>query len=235
MIKRHLKRIAMPKAWSFKRKGIKFIARPNPGKHCLDDGYALVNFIRDTLSIATTAKEVKYLLNSGECLVDGVTIKDTHHIVGFMDVVSFPKIKKNYRLVIGKKGKLVTVECDDKESKIKVLKIVNKTKVKGNKIQVNLSDGRNMLVSNDTYTVGDSLVIELPSQKVVEHIKLEKGVKLLLSGGKHKGDLGELISIHDKNIIYKNEAGDNVETLKKYAYALGTGSSAVTVTMIDKK
>jgi len=228
-MKRHLKRLALPRSITIARKTEVFIARPHPGKHKLGQGIALVNFIRDMLHFASTAKEVKAILNAGDCLVDGKQIKNTNYNVGIFDVISFPKIKQSYRMTVTQKGKLHFTLLDEKEASLKVCKIIGKKTLPKGKIQLNLSDSRNILVPKDTYKVGDSILIQIPDQKIVEHFKLEKGNTIFLLGGKHIGESGEIVNIHNQEIVYKNTAGDTVETRAYYAYVVGTKKSAITL------
>jgi small subunit ribosomal protein S4e len=137
-----------------------------------------------------------------------------------MYVLSIPKLKKNYRILIDKKGRLVSVEIDEKEAKIKLAKIKNKTLVK-KQIQLNLSDGRNILAEKPESKVGDTLVFEIPSQKIISSLKFEKGAIICLFAGKHAGQIGKVEDIKENKLIFKNNAGQNIETLKGYAFVIG--------------
>src|SRR3989344_3893102 len=99
MGKNHLKRINMPKTWHIKRKGIKFITRPKPGQASMKLGMPISIIIKDLLGLAKTTREVKSILNVQEVLVDNKRRKERRYILGFMDVLSFPKIDKHYRMI----------------------------------------------------------------------------------------------------------------------------------------
>jgi ribosomal protein S4E len=61
-------------------------------------------------------------------------------------------------------------------------KIVGKTVLKGGKMQLNLSAGINMLVEKNNFKTGETLMLDMPSKNMVDHLKLEKGAYVFLSG-----------------------------------------------------
>ena len=219
MVKNHIKRLAAPKTWSIKRKENKWITKPNPGAHSKDMGMALSTVIKYILGIAGTSKETTRMLYHKEVFVDMKPRKDLKHNTGLFDIITLPKIKKSYRIIIGENKRLGIIEIDEKESNLKLTKITGKSLVKG-KTQLNCSDSRNITAEKDEYKTGDSLLIDLPGQNIKQHIKLEKGSMILLTGGKHMGEHGKLESIEGRNIVYKSPKG-TFQTLKRYAFAVG--------------
>ncbi|MAF35164.1 30S ribosomal protein S4e [Candidatus Woesearchaeota archaeon] len=205
----HLKRHAAPTTWTVNRKETSFMTSMNPGPHKKEHAMPLSIWMR-TLGAASTAREVKKVL--GEVTVDGRKVNHVRFPVGFQDILTIGK--ESYQITF-KQGKL---EAEKTTAKEKTASIKGKTKIKG-KTQLNMSDGRNILVEKDEYKVGDSLVLSVPDQKIVKHVKLAPGVKIVLIGGKHAGTEGVMKEIKGNTITY--EAGGKAETtLKKYAYAL---------------
>src|SRR3989344_940910 len=100
MVKQHLKRMSAPRRWPITRKSNTFITRPNPGAHPLEFGMSLGTFFTEMLKLAKTTGEVKKILLNKDVLVDGKRRKDYRFIVGFMDVINIPELKKIYRVVI---------------------------------------------------------------------------------------------------------------------------------------
>lgn len=229
-VEKHLSRMAMPKSWNLVRKSTKWVTRPNPGAHPMSMGIPLNIVLREMLGYAKTAIEVKRLLNTLEWLVDGKRRKDPKFIVGIMDIITVPKINKHYRMVLNKKGKLMTIEISESEAKIKPCKIKGKSQLKG-KIHLNLYDGRNILVEKGEFKVGDTVLIEVPSQKIKDTIKLEKGNLIYLTGGKYIGDIGTVEDIKEDKIMFKI-GNESVETSKRYAFVIGKEKPIV---MIIKK
>lgn len=220
MIKRHLKRLAAPRSWKIKRKGITFITRPKPGAHPYIEGLPLTVILKD-LGYATTTREVKKILVNKNILVDGVRRQNHRFIVGIMDVLAIPELNAYYRFLINKKGELMLVKTDEKEAKIKLCKITGKTLVK-NKLQLNLFDSRNILVEkNNEYKTGDTLVIEVPSQKIMHHLKLERNAVVFITRGKKVGNLGKVENISQQGVACKKESGEIIETRKEYVFVIG--------------
>ncbi len=120
---------------------------------------------------------------------------------------------------MNKNNKLELQKIDEKEARVKPLKILNKTVLK-KKIQINSFGGRNVLLEKNSYAVGDTLVFEMPEQRIIEHIPLAKGNIVYLIKGSHVGENGKIEEIEGMHISIK--IGDRIiKTLKKYAVAIG--------------
>jgi small subunit ribosomal protein S4e len=189
--------------------------------------------LRDVLEVAEKGKEARTLVKRGEILVDGKVRKDHAYSAGLFDVVSIPAMKKSYRLVPSKKG-VVPVEISDAESKRKICVILEKTFVRGGKLQLNMHDGRNILVDKDDYKTGDSVLIELPSAKIVEHIRLEKGATGIVTRGADAGAVGKVKDIvvtatkEPTKIIYEGDKGEE-EALKDRFFVIGKDKPLIKV------
>ncbi len=220
MVKNHLKRVATPKTWSILRKVNTYITRPNPGAHNYAHATSLNTLVKEFLGLANTTKEVKRMLHDDVVMVDAKKRHDERFNVGFMDVVSFPKIKKHYRVTLSAKGKLATIEIDEKEATKKVSKIIGKKIVKGGKYQIELLDGKSTLLDKNNYAVGDSLLVELPSQKIIEHIALAKGASIIVYEGKYAGTVGVVEAV-EGNVVLVKAKDKTFNTKKAYAYVTG--------------
>ncbi len=218
-MKNHLKRIAAPKTWFINRKSNTFILRPNPGAHSFHYGLPLGVILRDMLTVASTMGEVRKVLHNKEVLIDGVKRDDHRFLVGLFDVVSLPELKKQYRLVLDVKGRLVLSEITEKESGIKISKIVGKTALRGGKIQFNLHDGKN-IVTDTKASVGDSFVVTLPALKIAKVLPLKQGMHIFLTKGKHAGDSGVLKEIKGREATYSARDAD-IDTAKEYLFVVG--------------
>lgn len=234
MVKRHLKRLIVPRSWKIDKKTATFITRPAPGAHSLRRGISLNVVLRDMLGLCRTQKEVVYTLHKGEILIDKQVRKNPKHIVGLMDTVSIPKIDKHYRVLIDSKGKLYLLEITEPESRVKISKIIGKTKLKGDATQLNLDGARNIIVKKDEYKRGDVLLIELPSQKIKNVLKLEKGMQVYLVGGKHAGDIAKVQSFTSDTITLKSQKGEVYETSRVYQIVIGKDKPLIKLNQ-DKK
>lgn len=221
---KHLKRLNAPKSWPIKkRKGIKFITKPLPGPHSLNKSLPLNVLLKDILNYAQTTREVKKILNENKILVNNLVRKDQGFPVGCMDTISIPSISEYYRLVYNERGKFILKPIKKEEAGFKLHKIQNKTMLKGNKIQLNLEDGKNILVPKDGYKVGDSVLLE--NNKIKKHLKLEKNALIFLTAGKHIGKVGILEEVYKPSPITETKISFKLnnkkfETLKKFAFVV---------------
>jgi len=211
----YLKRLAMPKTWPLARKGSKFIVRPLPGRRLQNS--LPIAFIIKYLGFAETTKEAKFILDSGRVKVNNKVIKEKAFPVGLFDVISFPTIKKNFRLLF-KNKKLFLHEINESEAKLKPAKVIKKTILKGNKIQINLDDGTNTLSKIDCRT-GDTLVMDLEKNKFLP-IKLEKNSLAYLLGGKYLGKLIRILDIKEKEAICELDS-KKINVQKRYIFVIG--------------
>lgn len=66
--------------------------------------------------------------------------------------------------------------------------------IKGGKTQLGFHDGRS-LISDADVNVGDSCLIEIPSQKILDVIKLEQGSQVIVIQGLNAGQVGKVEKI----------------------------------------
>ncbi len=220
MVKRHLSRLNAPKSWPIKRKGIKFIRKPSPGAHSLKQCISLNLVIKNMLKYAKTSKEIKKILHERKVLVNGEVKRDPAYSVGIMDVLSIPTLNEHYRLLYTTKGKFMLMKIDEKSSDDLLLKIVDKTLLKGGKIQYNYSNGYNTLVEKDDYKTGDTIILSLKDKKVSKHLEMKKSAKIYLTGGKFIGQTASLEEIKGNKVIIKTDNGV-FETAKRYLFVIG--------------
>lgn len=222
-MKTHMKRLAAPRTWPIKRKGpgIRFIARPLPGPHSMQESMPLVVILKEILKIAKTTREINAVLQSGKIFVDGVVRKEKYFPVGLMDSLSLDN--EHYRILINTKGQLYLKKITKEQTNLKPHKIIDKTILKGGKIQLNLFDGKNILVKENSYKVGDTLI--MTKNEIKKHLKFGKGSYVYLTGGYHIGKCGAIDEIlvfpgsEPTRVIIKD--GENrMEGLKKYAFVV---------------
>ena len=232
MGKSHLKRIAAPKTWDVRRKTNKFIARPMPGPHSLKASLTINFLLRNVLQCAKTTKEIKLILANNSILIDKKSRKEYKYPVGFMDVVELPSTKEYYRMLYNHKGKLKLINIDSKESKLKLLKVINKSIIKKGKIQITFHDGRNMLLDKFDGKVGDTVIFNFKSKQIEKVLKLEKDALIYLIYGKHTGTFGsvkEIIPVkgfEKQRLVYIID-GVDTETLKDYVFVVDKGLIAI--------
>lgn len=221
MVKNHLSRLTAPVSWGVKRKGIKFITRPSAGAHNLRESIPLSLVVTDLLKFARIRKETKKILNEGKIFVNGKVRKDLGYAIGLMDVISVPSLNKNYRVFYDMKGKFRLLTLEDNEKDFRLVQIKNKTIIAGNKIQLNYSDGTNIVLDKaGDYKTGDTLFVLLKDGSIKEHVPLKKGARVYIIGGNKRGVVGTFEDVKENNIVVKTSEG-SFETAKKYAFAIG--------------
>jgi small subunit ribosomal protein S4e len=157
------------------------------------------------LGFAKTRKEAKTIISQGKIMVDGKVQRDELFPVGLMDVISIPEVKKTYRILSSRKG-LTLHPIEKDEVGFKLCRIENKTIVDGGHVQLNLHDGRNILIrvkdpkkpEEDVYRTMDTLKISIPNQEVIGHMKLVKGASAIIVGGKNVGRHGKIVDIEER-------------------------------------
>jgi small subunit ribosomal protein S4e len=199
---RHLKRIA---AGYKEKKEYKYLLKPDPGPHSLEESLPLAGVLRDYLNVASNLKETKYILRNNLVKVDE-------------RIVSIHNVGK-YIVLYDDKGNFVFKNFDTSN---KLLKVINKLKVKGGKIQYTFHDGRTYLGDN-SIKVGDSVIFDLINKKLVKVIPQSLNSKVLIIKGKHKGKIGILknVEVLKNDKIAVVDTGESIKTSYKYLLFVG--------------
>jgi len=228
-----LKRLLIPEFWNVPKKIYKWAISPRPGPHKKFESIPLQVIVRDILKFAETGKEAKTIIKKGEILVDGKLRKDHAYPTGLFDTIAFPRTKQFYRIIPSSNG-LKIIPIPENEANLKICKINNKTLPRGNKVQLNLNDGKNILVTDGKYKTGDSLLLELPSLKIIQHLQLAKGNLSIVSKGKNSGKIGKIKKIlpgkmkETSKIICEIE-GKDTEIQKDQLLVFGKEKPLITV------
>lgn len=228
MSSNHLKRLAMPRSWPLPRKTSIWVTRPTPGAHSLEHCMPVSLVIRDVLKLAKTTREVRFILHNELAKIDGRIVKDTRRGVGLMDVLSLGDV--HYRCVMDHNGRLRYNVISADESSWKICRIEGKTTIKGGQTQLNLHDGRNIIVEDPAeYNTGDSLKLGLPEQNIVEHIRFGEGTRCYLIGGGHVGSTADVKEYIVKRSSMPNEVQfDGFGTVTRNVFAIGDAKIPLT-------
>lgn len=230
---KHLKRLAAPRTIRLHRKEKTWTIKSSPGPHPLDKSIPLGLIIRDYLGLCDTYRETKRAIASGDVLVDSVIRKSHKFPCGLMDVISIPKLKKNFRVLFDQRGKLTLVPISAKDAEWKLCRIENKMIVKGNKIQLNFHDGKNKLVKKDEYKTGDVLKISLADNKISDVFKFDKGNVSMIINGSHVGQIANIEDIQivssSKSNLAKMKGDKEFSTLAEYIFPIGKAKPIITL------
>jgi len=204
-----LKRQMSPIFWGITRKDDRFVVTVRPGGHSKHAAIPSAVFIRDTLKLATTLREAKSAIYGGKIKVDGVIRKSLHHGIGLMDVVELDGLSDVYRLVPKNSMVLQPIVINSSEKTKKIVKVTSKLTIKGSKTQLGFHDGRS-LISDTKVNVDDSCVMQIPEQKILDVIKLEKGSRVIVTSGINAGHIGKVDEIKEGSFILPRRAAVNI-------------------------
>ena len=220
----HKKRINTPKSWPIKKKENKYVVRPSSGPHTLEHCLPITVLLKEMLKYVKTTREARKVLNDGKLLVNGRVVKDHRFPVGLMDNLSFPEINEYYKLTYNTHQKFQLEKITKDLANLKTLKIVNKTVTKQNKTQLNFFNGHNLIVKENGYKVGDTLIVDDKNQ-VKNHLKFAPGAKVYIIDGSYVGEEGIVEKITARKGVSPSEItfkqGDkSLKTLTKYAFVV---------------
>ena len=209
--KRHLKRLASPDFWPILRKERKWIVKPSPGPHPISRSIPLLIIVRDILRYAETNREARKVIAKGYIKIDGKVRRDYKYPVGLMDVIEITETNEYFRMIPLPVKFMGLVPIPEDEAKFKLCRIENKVTVKGGDIQLNLHDGRNVLVpvedptnpEEDIYSTMGTLKVSLPEQEILDYFPMEPGSLVIVIGGRNVGRVAKLVSISEGMRAYR--------------------------------
>lgn len=239
---RHLKRLPAPPFWPIHVKEAKWTVKPHPGPHPIGACIPLLIIVRDILGYAKTAREAKIAISEGKVKVDGKVRRDRKFPVGLMDVVEVFGVESPFRVLpVYGKG-LTLVEIPKEEAKFKLCRIQDKTTVKGGHIQLNLHDGRNLLIKvknprapeEDVYKTKDTVQLSLPEGELAGHLKFEEGAYALVTAGANVGRHGRIVEIVEGTatrppMVSLEDSSGRFQTIADYAFVIGREKPVIKV------
>jgi small subunit ribosomal protein S4e len=229
---RHLKRLDAPKSWKIERKRACWTIKPSPGPHPLKQAVPLGMVLRDYLKLCDSSPEARIILGKGDILVDGRKRKNYKYPCGFMDVISIPKLGDHYRLLFDQRGKICLVSIPPANASWKLVRIEDKRVIRRGRTQLNLYEGRNLMVEED-YNTNDTLKISLLEQKVLDCFKLVKGNWAMVIGGKHLGKLATVTKVKRIDSPQSNKvwlkAKESFSTIQPYVFVVGKEKPEITL------
>jgi small subunit ribosomal protein S4e len=233
----HVKRLAQPRRWKIPKQDHTWAPKPRPGPHAASDALPLVAAVRNLLEVADEAREAKQAVSDGRVLVDGTPCRDHRRALGFMDVVSIPDAEEHYRVLYDQHGRIALLAISEDDAESKLVRIEDKTVVEGGRTQLNLHDGRNVIVKEDDYATGDVIRITLPDQAIAEHFPREAGNPAYVTGGTH---IGEIATVRDHTIVRSSspnlitlEAETEFDTVEDYVFVLGEDEPAIDIPEVE--
>ena len=191
-----LKRQMSPLFWKINRKDKRFVITVRPGSHPKNNSIPSAVLLRDTLNIVTTLREAKSSIYGGKVKVDGVIQKSLHHSIGLMDVVELENTSDIYRLVPKNGQILFPIKINENEKSKKLVRVKSKTSIKGGRTQLGFHDGRT-IITDTSVNVGDTCLLQIPEQKILDVIKFEKNSQVIIIKGTNAGRVGTINEIKE--------------------------------------
>jgi len=160
-------------------------------------------------------KEVKKALHEKQILLNDKEVKNERDGTSLFDKITIKPSKKHYRVNLSKFGRFILEEAGEEESHQKIAKIINKKVLRGKKMQINLSDGRNVL-SDIKCKVNDSIVLDFKKKNIAKCLPFKEKQRIIIFAGKHTGKRGAIMKIKPKRKMVELEAdGKKINVLIK--------------------
>jgi len=239
--KERIKREVSPIFWPIHRKEKVWAVHPSPGPHGVRESLPLLVILRDLLGYAETRREAEIVMIEGKVKVDGKVRTDERFPVGLMDVIEIPDANQCFRVLSSEKG-LTLHAISREESKFKLCRIESKTTERGGHVQINLHDGRNLMIkaeeplraTDNIYKIHDVLRIEAPNQEVMDHLRFGEGVLALVTGGKSRGLYGQILDIERRpgfpeTVTLRTPEGKEIRTIIDYIFPVGVNSLLISL------
>jgi small subunit ribosomal protein S4e len=191
-----VKRQLAPVFWDINRKQGRFIIRTYPGTHAKKYAYSIGVILRDVLKVTKNMHEAKKIVNAGKVKIDNIIRYNVNFAVGLMDTIELVSSQQKVYRLVPRKSLLYPIEISDNEKTLKLLKIKNKSIIKGNKIQYGFHDGKT-IISEAIYSVGDTCLVKVPELEIIETLKLQSDCLAILTRGDNAGSIGKIQEIKE--------------------------------------
>jgi small subunit ribosomal protein S4e len=194
--------------------------------------------IRDELALGRNRREVGSILAEGKVRVDGRPRREKNHPAGLMDVIEFTDANTAYRVLPVEGKGLSVVRITKDEAKFKLCKILHKSVAPGGLLQYGLHDGRSLIVpptdqESAAYSTNDTLRISVPTQRVLNSIKFEKGNFALVIAGRNLGKSGKIVELQAGTatrpamVTIESTTGSKLDTMVEYTFVVGTDKPTI--------
>jgi small subunit ribosomal protein S4e len=194
--------------------------------------------VRDELGLVKNRREASKVVAGGKIRLDGRARLEKNHPAGIMDVLEFADANLAYRMLPVRGKGLGLVKISKEEAKFKLCKILRKKTVPKGLIQYGTHDGRSLTFpSTDeqsaSFSTNDTLRISIPTQRVLNHIKFEKGNYALVTAGRNIGKSGRIVELQPANatrpamVRIEDDAGTKFDTMVDYTFVVGTDKPSI--------
>lgn len=240
---RHIKSFGAPAFWPILRKAYKWTVKTSPGPHPINRSVPLLIVVRDFMGLAETSGEARKIIAEGNIRIDGRVRKDYKFPVGIMDVIEVVKTGEYFRVLPVPTKVLGLLPISEDEASFKLCRIENKTTVKGGHIQLNLHDGRNVLIrvsdprnsAEDVYETLGTVKLSLRDGKIEEYYPVKESSVAIIVGGKNVGRVAKILKIYEgvrhyrKQVQLSDFKGSEFFTTLDKVFVLGSEKPVIKV------
>ena len=234
--KKHLKRVNAPSSWHLSKMGGVYATRPAQGPHKMRESIPLLVILRNKLNYALNGTEAMKILKEKDNIVtvDKKVRRNPKFPCGLMDVVELEPTNEVFRVLYDVKKRFILVKIDEKEAEYKLCKIKRK-EVGPNKIPyVVTHDGRTLRFANNDIKVSDTVKLNLNTNEIMGHYKMEVGNLAYIIGGSNKGRVGTITNTHKflgayEIVTLKDVSGKVFTTRMSNVFIIGTNKSEITL------
>lgn len=240
---RHIKSFEAPAFWPILRKAYKWTVKTSPGPHPINRSLPLLIVVRDFMGLAETSGEARKIIAEGNIKIDGRVRKDYKFPVGIMDVIEVVKTGEYFRVLPVPTKVLSLLPISEDEASFKLCRIENKVTVKGGHIQLNLHDGRNVLVrvsdprnpAEDVYETLGTVKLSLRDGEIKEYYPVREGSVAIIAGGKNVGRVAKILKIYEgvrhyrKQVRLSDFKGNEFFTTLDKVFVLGSEKPVIKV------
>src|SRR3989338_1270038 len=230
------KRMSVESVRKLAKKEAVFTLRSRAGPHSKSTSVPLGFALRDLMGLTRTSRETRILLMQNGVIVNGTVRKNASFPVGLFDLVDVMQLKKRFRAIFDRKGRIEFIEADFKQKPMKLSRIVGKKTVKSGIIQLATNDGFVLKEKKTNIRVGDTVRISLPDKKIEESYELKEGNTAFIVGGVRAGAIArikEIIpgTIRKPKLIRLEQGSEVFETVDRNVFIVGRKEPAIDITV----
>ncbi|MFX0051816.1 MAG: 30S ribosomal protein S4e [Candidatus Hodarchaeota archaeon] len=244
---RHSKRLSAPIPYPIKRKHGVFTIKPYPTRGKAESSIPLGIIMREILGYAKTLSEIKKILVRKVVKIDGKVRTNYKFGVGPMDVIEISPTDEFYRLTPYRgRRRLKLQPISKEEANTKILRVQRKRTIRNNQIQLTFHDGGNYLIDPEEeskipineISPKDSVLFNLESKEIEQHIPFAEGNIGLIMGGHNVGIVGKIQDIETQTgkniriITLEMEEGE-IKTTDNHIFIIGDKKPLIEIPTTD--
>merc|ERR1711907_143267 len=206
---KHLKRLNAPSHWMPDKLTGVFAPKPSQGPHKQRECLPLIIFLRNRLHYALNGQEVQTILQQ--------------------DLV---KTNEAFRLIYDVKGRFAVHRITAEEARYKLCKITKQGVAQKGVPFVVTHDARTIRYPNPDIKVNDTVILDIETGVITEHVKFDTGNLCMITGGGNTGRVG-IIQSRDRHpgsfdiVHVKDASGASFATRLSNIFVIGRGKQAL--------